>query len=134
MSLAVAIKARWEAAGMSAYIPGGLWQGVAETETEFPYQTFVVIGQVFSGRTSTTSSRRAAFEIHTHYKPAAGEDPQEALDAILDATEAAFDDQVLTINDRSCMVVKQNDRRTFDEDAQIYRGLNEFDLKLQKSR
>lgn len=134
MSLASAIKSRWEAAGLAAVIPGGLWQEKAPTETPLPYQVLVVLGEVFDGRTSHTIQRRSAFEIHTFYQAVAGADPQEALGTLVSATEAAFDDQTLTITDRSSMIVTQNDSRTFEEDHQVYRGLNEFDLRLQKSR
>lgn len=119
---------------MAALIPGGLWQEKAPTETPLPYQVFVVIGETFDGRTSHTIQRRAAFEIHTFYQAVHGTDPEEALGTLVDATEAAFDDQTLTVSSRSSMIVTQNDRRTFEEDHQVYRGLNEFDLRLQKSR
>lgn len=134
MSLAAAIKSRWEAAGLASVIPGGLWQEKAPTGVAWPYQVFLVIGQTFNGRTSTTHRRRLAFEIHTYYKPVSGKDPEAELDAILDSTEAAFEDQVLTPSNLTAMVVTQNDRRTFEEDFQVYRGLNEFDCRFQKSR
>lgn len=119
---------------MSAVIPGGLWQEKAPPETPLPYQVLVVIGQTFNGRTTSSILRRAAFQIHTYYQAVAGKDPQTEVDALVDATETAFEDQTLTIDDRSSMLVTQNDRRIFEEDAQVYRGLNEFDLRLQKSR
>lgn len=134
MSLAVAIKTRWLAAGLDALVPGGLWQEIAPTGATFPFQTFMIIGQTYLGRTTNTTRRKVSFEIHTYHKPSDGEDPVEILSAICDATEDAFDDQVLTIDDLSSMVVKQNDRRTFEEDFQVYRGLNEFDVNIQKSR
>lgn len=134
MSLAIAIKSRWESSGLASVIPGGLWQEKAPAETPFPYQVFLIIGQVFDGRTSHTIKRRAAFEIHTYYESQSGADPEEAVDALVSATESAFDDQTLELNDLSSMIVTQNDRHTFEEDYQVYRGLNEFDLKLLKSR
>lgn len=134
MSLAVAIKTRWIAAGLESLVPGGLWQEIAPVGTPWPYQTFVIIGTTFSGRTTNTTRQKASFEIHTYHQPAEGEDPEEIITSICDATENAFDDQILSIDNRSSMVVRQNDRRTFEEDFQVYRGLNEFDVNIQKSR
>lgn len=119
---------------MASLIPGGLWQEKAPPETPFPYQTFIILGQPFDGWTSNSVRRKAAFEIHTYYKTVAGADPEEAMDALVDATEEAFEDGTLTVSNRGTMVVRQNDRRSFEEDAQVYRGLNEFDLILVKSR
>ena len=134
MSVGTAIKSRWESAGMASRVPGGLWQEKAPTGVIWPYQTFLIISQSFQGRTSTSIQHQASFEIHTFYKPIEGEDPQEAVNTLLDLIETAFDDQVLTVEGFESMIVTQNDRRTFEEDFQVYRGLNEFNFKLQKSR
>jgi hypothetical protein len=134
MSLAVAIKSRWEAAGLASSFPGGLWYEKAPAETPYPFQVFLILGQTFDGRTSTTLRRRAAFEIHTYYKVESGEDPQEEVEALVAETEEAFDHQLLNVSDRTVLLTRQNDSRTFEEDYQIYRGLNEFDLTLYKSR
>lgn len=134
MSIGAAIKARWSSSGLLARIPGGLWYEKAPQDVEWPHQCFLVLGNVDRGRTSTSTRRRVAFEIHTYYKPVEGEDPQEALAALVEATEQAFHDQLLTVDGYDTMLVTQNDSRTFEEDVQVYRGLNEFDFLLQKSR
>ena len=116
------------------YCPGGLWREKGPPGVEFPYQSFVIIGETFSGQTSNTTHRLVFFEIHTFLKAQDDFDPQEQIDEIVDLTETAFDRSLLTVTDRTTYTITQTDRRTFEEDSQVYRGLNEFSLRVFKGR
>lgn len=134
MSLAKAIIEKWNNSAISSLVPGGLWREFAGEHPTFPYQTFTILGETHDGYTSTSTRRLAMFEIQTYVKGGDSTDPQEALDALVLATEEAFHDQSLTITGKDAVVVTLNDSRTFEEDSQVYRGICEFDLTTSKVR
>lgn len=134
MSLATAIVSKWRTSSLSADLPGGFWKDEIPTNSAWPFQVFLILAEVFDGQTTHNQHRLASFEIHTFYKAIDGEDPQTRIEEIVDATDTVFDEAILNVDDRSVYKVTQSNRRTFKDDSDVYRGLNEFTVKLRKGR